>query len=422
MITDIAPIVAVAAGAAACGFFAAGKLVRTELGPAAGLRGPRQMLLGGALALGVIAVAIKVVLMVTLANLRSLAPPDVARVHDATPPEAFSSVFAPQEWRALPEGGVAVDPAVAALGRALFHETALSRDGSMSCASCHDLDGKGGADGRRVALGVGGAEGTRNTPTVYNAAYQTRLFWDGRAGSLEEQALGPILNPIEMATPSIEVALARLDEAGYAPAFARAFGPQGKLDAAHLARALAEFERTLTTPDTRYDRFVRGEADALDLREKRGMARFDEIGCPRCHSGPNFSGASRFEPRQPFMALMTKGTRYEATLGADKGRAPAQAENGVFRVPSLRNVAATGPYFHNGAVADLAEAVRIMATIQARAAVVETAQARPAPAWNAAGRRFEAGSRRIVTPDDVEDIVAFLRALTSPRFDASAAR
>lgn len=420
--SDVAPVVVVAACAAACGFFAAAKLVRRDLAPAAGLRGPRQVLLAGALTFGVVAVAIKVVLMVALANARSLAPAQIARDYDAAPADLVAAVPAPQDWRALPLDAFAVDPAVAALGRALFHEPALSRDGSMSCASCHDLDAKAGADARRVAVGVGGAEGTRNTPTVYNAAFQTRLFWDGRASSLEEQALGPILNPIEMATPSIETALERLDAAGYAPAFARAFGPQGRLDAAHLARALADFERTLTTPDTRYDRFVRGEADALDERERRGMARFWEIGCVRCHSGPNFSGASRFEPRLPFMALLTKGTRHEATLGRDKGRAPADADNGVFRVPSLRNVAVTGPYLHDGSVDDLAETVRIMAEIQARAVVASAATPRPAPAWLAQERRFEPTSRRVVTPDDVDDIVAFLRTLTGARLAGAASR
>lgn len=421
MTFDIAPIVAAAAGAAVCGFFAAAKLVRRDLAPAAGLAGPRQFLLGGALTFGVIAVAIKVGLMVGLANVRSLAPP-ASIAYEPSPPLAFSGVAPPVEWRDLPEAGIAVDPAVAALGRRLFHETALSRDGTLSCASCHDLERKAGADGRRVAVGVGGATGNRNTPTVFNAAFQTRLFWDGRAGSLEEQAIGPILNPIEMAAPSIEWALARLDAAGYAEAFSRAFGPQGRLDAAHLARALAEFERTLTTADTRYDRFVRGDGDALDPRERRGMARFEEVGCARCHSGPNFSGASQFEPRQPFMPLMTEGTRFEATLGRDKGRAPAGADNGVFRVPSLRNVALTGPYFHDGSVSDLSEAVRIMAELQARAALIAGEAERPAPAWSSDRRRFEPGARRAVTPQDVEDIVAFLGALTSPSLVAGAAR
>ena len=419
MASDLILIVGVAAVAVMLGFLAAAQLVRRDLAPSIGLSGPKQMFLVAGLTFGVVAALIKIGVIVVLAHARTLAPSSPPPPLEAAREDLFAGAFQPQDWRALPGEAFPIDPAVAELGRALFHEPALSRDGTLSCASCHDLTAKGGADGRRVAVGVDGRAGARNTPTVYNAAFQTRLFWDGRAGSLEEQALGPIVNPVEMAATSIEAALARIDTPHWRAAFARAFGPSAPMDAARLAKALADFERTLITPDAPYDRFVRGEGDALTAQQKRGMARFDEIGCSRCHSGPNFSGASLFEPRRPFMQLMTRGTRFEATLGRDKRRAGPEAENGVWRIPSLRNVALTAPYLHDGSVSELKEAVRIMGEMQARATLAWTGAASPPPAWLASQRRFEPTSRRVMTVEDVDDIAAFLTALTSERLAAA---
>ncbi|MBK9082977.1 MAG: c-type cytochrome [Rhizobiales bacterium] len=419
MASDLAFIVGVAAVAVMLGFLAAAQLVRRDLAPSIGLHGPRQIFLVAGLTFGVVAALIKIGVIVVLAHARTLAPSGPPAPLEAARDDLVAGAFQPQDWRALPgEASRSILPSPRLVGRC-SDEPALSRDGTLTCASCHDLTAKGGADGRRVAVGVDGQTGTRNTPTVYNAAFQTKLFWDGRAGSLEEQALGPIVNPIEMAAESIEAALARIDTPDWRAAFARAFGPSARIDAPHLARALADFERTLITSDAPYDRFVRGEATALDARQKRGMARFDEIGCSRCHSGPNFSGASMFEPRRPFMQLMTRGTRFEATLGRDKGRAGPQAENGVWRIPSLRNVALTAPYLHDGSVSELKEAVRIMAELQARATLAWTGAASPPPAWLADQRRFEPTSRRVMTEEDVDDIVAFLNALTSERLAAA---
>jgi cytochrome c peroxidase len=415
---ELAPATMAIGGAALLGFLAAGALVRRDLAPAAGLKSaPQRLLLGAALTLGVTAGSIKLAIIVALSLASGApAPPPRAAVEaqriESTPQPA------PNVWRDLPPFEPAPDPKIAALGRRLFFDAALSVDGTLACASCHDLAAKAGADGRRRARGVGGREGQRNTPTVYNVAYQTRLFWDGRATSLEEQALGPIVNPAEMGQPTIADAVAKIDTDDYRAAFALAFGDD-RIDAARLAAALAAFERTLVTADTPYDRFLRGEADAMSARQLRGMARFEALGCSLCHSGPNFSGASRFTPQRPLAPLMAQGTRLEATLGRDKGAAGPGAGNGLFRVPSLRNVALTAPYLHDGSVDDLEEVVRIMGELQARADFIGDGPA-PAPAWLPQQRRFAAQTRKTMSTEDVADIVAFLHALTSDGLSRSA--
>ncbi|MCP5366430.1 MAG: c-type cytochrome [Hyphomicrobiales bacterium] len=260
---------------------------------------------------------------------------------------------------------------------------------------------------------MGGKTGTRNTPTVYNAAFQTRLFWDGRAPSLEAQALDPLVNPREMAMPSLAAVANRVRaDPAYAPAFRRAFGSD-TVTIGRIAQALAAFQRTLVTADSPYDRFLAGAADALSPAQKRGMWLFRTLGCATCHAGPNFGGApSAFRAFLVDRAPEAK----DHGLAADKGRAGPGAANGVWRVPSLRNVALTAPYFHNGSVADLARAVRIMAAAQLNARVGDPpAGARFAPRWSAAAGRFERPGRKRVTEADLADLVAFLGALTSER-------
>lgn len=395
-------------------------LVGRDLAPVSGLIGPQRWLLVGGLGVGVFAFSAKLLAIALIAHWRP-AHPDLARpllLSSMAPATLEETPRLPPLWRALPEIAPApadnpTTPEKVALGQALFFETQLSRDGTLSCASCHDL-ARGGADKRALSLGVGGASGARNAPSVYNAAFQRRLFWDGRARSLEEQAKGPLLNPVEMAMPdaqSIEERLRALPN--YAPAFAAAFGDK-EITLERVAKAIAAFERTLITPDTPYDRFVRGEAGALSPAQLRGMALFQEVGCITCHAGPNFSEASVFSNGAGFRLFPALETplveRYP--LRGDKGAA-RDAGRGLFRVPSLRNVALTAPYFHNGSVSDLAEAVRIMATAQAGALLSEDAREGKQVRWQAMAARLEIAQPRVLTARDIEDIVAFLHALTS---------
>jgi cytochrome c peroxidase len=333
-------------------------------------------------------------------------------------------------WQALPTEAPAppdnpTTPERVALGAKLFNDPRLSRDGSLSCASCHDVGpGGAGADGRRTSRGIDGKIGLRNAPTVYNAAFQTRLFWDGRARSLEEQALGPIANPIEMGNADLD-SLARQVAADpdYRAAFAAAFGTAAEIDKARIAEAIAAYERTLITPDAPYDRFVRGEAGALSTQQLRGMALFESIGCVICHAGPNFSGASLLAPkgrRDPMRLFPGLVSPYSSQfqLIADLGAARS-GERGVWRVPSLRNVALTAPYFHNGSVDDLAEAVRVMATVQTGRAVTDGIHAETKVSWSSTERKLTSYAPTILRESEVADLVAFLQALTSERLRKS---
>lgn len=409
-------------------------LVRGDLAPV-GLRplalstGGR-FLLGAALGLGVIAFSIKVAIILTLSSFpgQTIAPL-IASVGqgsggEVTPlPQPEPS---PYEWKGLPAvvpapPGNPTTPAKAALGAKLFHDPILSWDRTVSCASCHDVDAGMGIDNRATAIGITGIPGKRNAPTVWNAAYQARLFWDGRAGSLEEQALGPPLNPDEMGMPSLATIEQRLREAGeYQALFADAFDGDNSITAQRAAQAIAAYERTLVTADSPYDRFVAGDASALSPRQQRGMWLFQSSGCIMCHSGPNFSGASLVGPKNPYAPLFADRSEVARPYGltADSGRAAA-GQRGVWRIPSLRNVALTSPYFHNGAVESLREAVRVMATSQLNAVISERPELLRTPRWLADERRFTAPERLILSPHDIDDIVDFLRGLSS---DTLAAR
>jgi cytochrome c peroxidase len=405
--------------------------VTRELAPAGGLTGRGRWLLAAGLGLGVIAFAIKLVaiLAFTVAPAPWTHPSRHAlpeRVRDAE----LQPMPVPQRrvrWQSLPVQAPApannpTTPAKVELGRRLFFDKALSRTGEISCASCHDLLGRAGADGRAVARGIADQAGRRNTPTVWNAAFQARLFWDGRAASLEEQALGPITNPAEMGMPSVAAAVQRLaDDPGYQQAFATAFGANenaNAITADRLAAALAAFERTLITPDTPYDHFVRGDAGALTPLQVKGMALFESVGCVHCHAGPNFSGASTFDSAAPYRAFPARAlSDLDALqLSADPGRASAGSTQGVWRIPSLRNVAVTAPYFHNGSVTNLKEAVRIMARTQLALSIGDAPalMARETHQGQPAGVVLQPASA--IAESDVDALTAFLQSLTSPRF------
>jgi cytochrome c peroxidase len=238
------------------------------------------------------------------------------------------------------------------LGRMLFFETRLSRSGTVSCNSCHALD-KHGVDGEAVSDGHDGISGTRNSPTVYNAALHFRQFWDGREPDVEAQAKGPIVNPIEMGladSAEVERKLRGIPE--YQPLFVAAFPDDPKpLTFDNAARAIGAFERKLVTPG-RFDRFLAGEHDVLDAQEIAGLQGFIDAGCTACHLGPTLGGSmyQKMGLLQPFET--EDGGRFEVT-GQDR-------DKGMFKVPGLRDVAATGPYFHDGSVPSLEAAIALM--------------------------------------------------------------
>jgi len=234
------------------------------------------------------------------------------------------------------------------LGKKLYFEPALSKSGNFSCNSCHNL-GTAGVDNQQFSIGHKWQRGGRNAPTVFNSGFWSSQFWDGRAPQLEDQAKGPPLNPVEMASMSEATVVARLNEAGYSPLFESVFG-KDSLNYDNMAKAIAAFERTLITPDAPFDLYVQGKGEISEAA-KRGMKKSDDIGCTSCHSGP----------------LFTNNTFQNFAYGTDEGVKSVsgkEEDDHLFRVPSLRNVAMTAPYFHDGSVKTLHEAVRLMATTE----------------------------------------------------------
>lgn len=256
--------------------------------------------------------------------------------------------------------GAELDPKKVALGRKLFHETALSKDGTISCASCHDLN-HGGADVKAKSLGVGGVEGDINTPTVFNAALNFKQFWDGRAETLEEQVNGPVNDPKEMASswPEVVAKLARKPE--YVELFDAIYGEKASQET--ISDAIATFERSLLTPNSRFDRFLEGDADALSAAESAGYALFQEIGCITCHQGANLGGNSF----QTFGLVRNYFADRGDLTKADYGRfnvTGKERDKFKFKVPTLRNITKTAPYLHDGSAATLEDAVQVMARYQ----------------------------------------------------------
>ncbi|WP_165839960.1 cytochrome-c peroxidase [Motiliproteus coralliicola] len=307
------------------------------------------------------------------------------------------------------------------LGRQLFFDKRLSIDGTVACGSCHQLTGSAyGADRQTVSTGIDEQRGSRNAPTVLNAAFQRRLFWDGRAESLEQQALGPLTNPLEMGMPSLEAVVNRVrDTPEYAAQFRTAFPQQPQISSDNIAKAIASYERTLITPNTAYDRFVGGEESALTPQQLRGMALFESIGCVLCHSGPNFSSASLFDNDNGLRLFPANpDTEYQSKyrLIEDRGAVAddEDAKVGVWRVPSLRNVSKTAPYFHNGSVDTLDEAVRVMASTQLKRSISNDPASQQSIHWSKAQLRFANLNNVAISDSQVRDIVAFLESLTGP--------
>ncbi len=301
---------------------------------------------------------------------------------ESRPPPARQPVAARTSSPILPVPMPELDARKVALGRRMFHDASLSRDGTIACASCHDIE-NGGDDGRVVSLGVGGARGALNSPTVLNSGFSFRQFWDGRAKTLEEQVSGPLEHPSEMGM-EWPVLLERLAaDPGYAAAFRDLYG--GPPTRAGLEDAFATFERSLATPDSPFDRWLLGDEHALSATAREGYELFLSLGCVTCHQGVN-AGGNMFQP-------MGKMSDYFVERGtpltpADLGRfnvTGAELDRHSFKVPTLRNVELTAPYFHDGSVPTLAEAIQVMAHVQL-------------------GEKLEAS--------EVERLVAFLCALT----------
>ncbi len=284
--------------------------------------------------------------------------PAVHGTDEGSAPEvtrAQLAMFAPLPARML--AGPAPSDELVALGRALYYENVLSENHDVSCNSCHPLNGYG-ADGRALSFGDRGQVGGRNAPTVYNAAGHVAQFWDGRARDVEAQAKGPILNPAEMAMgDSAEVLTHLRSSPRYRAAFAEAFpGEAHPVTYDNVGRAIGAFERGLVTP-SRWDRYLQGDSAALDVTERRGLATFVAAGCAGCHSGAYVGGHT----------YQKLGLRTAWSPSADSGRFAVTgnaADIQVFKVAALRNVAMTGPYFHDGSVPSLRTAVQLMARHQ----------------------------------------------------------
>ncbi|MEM9861084.1 MAG: cytochrome c peroxidase [Myxococcota bacterium] len=269
-----------------------------------------------------------------------------------------------------------------ALGRRLYHDGILSGDGSVSCASCHSLD-HGGAEPRRTSFGMGNAVGPINSPTTLNAWNHVAQFWDGRAGDLQEQAGGPVENPGEMAA-TFAVVIPRISEdPWYAERFTSIYGHQG-ISKETITDAIAEYERSLLTPAP-FDAYLAGDDEAISEEALAGYQLFAEVGCVACHQGPAVGGTM-------FQKMGVVNNYFERRGGeltaADNGRmnhTGRESDRHFFKVPTLRNIAVTAPYFHDGSEDELAGAVRTMAYVQL-------------------GRELE--------DSDVQQLVAFLESLT----------
>ena len=296
----------------------------------------------------------------------------VPAVLDAEPTHAELAMFAPLPARMDAAGGAPSEARIA-LGRTLFYETLLSDGHDVSCNSCHALNGYG-ADGRNVSFGHKGQQGSRNANTVYNAAGQVAQFWDGRDPNVEEQAKGPILNPAEMGMPNAGAVLEHLRaSAKYRAAFAAAFrGESDPITYDNVGRAIGAFERGLVTP-SRWDAYLKGDTAAITMQEKRGARTFVAAGCTACHAGA-YVGGAMFEKA---------GLVNPWPLTADSGRIAVTklpADRFVFKVPLLRNVEKTGPYFSDGSVASLDSAIVMMGHYQLGVALTAP-QVRDIHAW-----------------------------------------
>src|SRR5690554_6635368 len=270
------------------------------------------------------------------------------------------------------------------LGKYLFFDTRLSGEGNISCNSCHNLKTYG-VDNERFSPGdAPGTVGGRNSPTVFHAALHKMQFWDGRAADVEEQAGGPILNPLEHNIKDEQQLENRLKEVElYQELFTKAFGDKDPITFTNLTNAIGAFERTLI-PESRFDEYLEGDQSALNTQEKKGLKAFIDSGCITCHSGPALGG----QMLQKF-GLFHDYWKHTESEDIDLGLfdiSERESEKYFFKVPGLRNIVHTGPYFHDGSVEDLSASVKIMGKLQ---------------------RNVD------LTDDEIDDIVAFFGSLSS---------
>lgn len=299
---------------------------------------------------------------------------------DSTLWKTASNIFKP-----LPPLEVDVQSPLFLLGEKLYHETALSANNQMSCNTCHQVDNFGVDNEPTSPSFDGSARGDRNSPSSYHASLHIAQFWDGRAADLVEQAKGPILNPVEMGLKNEREAVSRIKAIPeYKEMFKAAFPDQKDPITYHnIAVAIAEYEKGLMSPSP-FDDYLKGNLAALDAQQRQGLKTFIETGCITCHTGVNLGG----HMYQKFGLVKGPYWEYTGSERQDLGRYAVtqnEADMYVFKVPSLRNVEKTWPYFHDGSVADLGKAVRIMATTQLG---------------------------RDLSNTQTDDIVAFLRTLT----------
>ena len=302
---------------------------------------------------------------------------------DSTPlfvPRSFYPAATDEPIRPIPRT-LPLDERKVAIGRRLFNDKRLSADDSVACASCHIL-AKGGVDGSPQSAGIHGQRGAMNAPTVFNSVFSFRQFWNGRAATLEDQVDGPVHNPLEMASDWPPIVHKLAADPAYRDAFRTAY-PDG-LQPANIRNAIAEFERSLITPDSRFDRYLAGERGALTWDEVKGYQLFKNYGCIACHQGVNVGGNlyARLGVMEQYFPAGANARPADLGRMAITGRSE---DLHVFKVPSLRNVALTAPYFHDGSVATLEQAVSIMG-------------------------RFQLGVS--LAPDEVALIVKFLQTLT----------
>lgn len=301
----------------------------------------------------------------------------LAKAEEAVKPDAaLTGIFKPLPADMATAERPASDTRVA-LGRTLYFDPRLSKNHDISCNSCHKLDAFG-VDNEATSPGHKGQRGDRNSPTVYNAALHIAQFWDGRAADVEAQAIGPILNPVEMAMADEASVLTTLNSIpGYPPLFKAAFpDAEDPVTYENIGVAIGAFERKLVTPG-KWDAYLAGDGAALSAAEVEGAKLFVQTGCITCHLGENLGG-SMYQK----LGLVHP---YETSDEGRKAHTGNEADRHMFKVPSLRNIAKTGPYFHDGSIATLPEAVDLMA-------------------WHQLGKKL--------TPEDNAKIVVFLEALT----------
>ena len=285
----------------------------------------------------------------------------------------LSFSIASEPIKPLPQT-ITYDKEKARLGKKLFHDPILSKDGTVACANCHQLD-SGGDDGMKVSIGIKGQKGDINAPTVLNAVYNFRQFWDGRAKDLEAQAKGPIENPVEMGHRLDKVVEMLKEHPEYSKKFSMIYEDGVTIE--NLINAIAEFEKALITPNAPFDRYLKGDKDAITQEAKNGYSLFKSKGCILCHNGINIGGN-----------LYNKFGIFEESSSLHLGRynvTKREEDKYVFKVPSLRNIALTAPYMHDGRAKSLEHAVVIMT-------------------------KFQLG--RYMEPHEINEIVSFVESLT----------